>query len=88
MATLLTPTREIAAQEAEMTVNQAAEYLDVPTTRLIEMLDAGELSYRMAAGRRRVRIEDLRRRREEEFARRVKVMENLTEETERLGLYK
>lgn len=82
----------ITPVQRELTTQQAAEFLAVSRPYLIEeLLDKNALPYRKVGNRRRIRYEDLLRYREaeeREIARREKVMQELMEETERLGLYK
>lgn len=72
---------------AELTTRQAAGLLRVSHPLLIKMLDTGKLPYRKVGAHRRVRYDDLSRFAEAERSRRMRVMEELVEETERLGLY-
>lgn len=76
----------------ELTTQQAADFLSVSRPYLIEeLLEKGTIPYRKVGNRRRIRYEDLLRHREAEeleIAHREKVMRELMEETERLGLYR
>jgi len=73
--------------QAELTTQQAAELMRVSRPSLIKMLDERKLPFRKVGAHRRVRYADVLRYLEVEHSRRVKVMEELMEETERLGLY-
>ncbi len=72
---------------AELTTQQAAEFLRMSRPSLIKMLDEGKLPHRKVGAHRRVRYEDALHYVKNERARRAKVMEELVAETERLGLY-
>ncbi len=72
---------------AELTTQQAADFLRMSRPSLIKMLDEGRLPYRKVGAHRRVRSEDALLYVRNERARRAKVMEELAAETERLGLY-
>ncbi len=73
--------------EAELTTQQAADITRVSRPFFIRLLEEGRLPYRMVGAHRRVLYRDVVRFIQEEEARRVKVMEELVAETERLGLY-
>jgi len=72
--------------EAELTTQQAADYLNVSRPYLIRQLEAGKLQYRKVGSHRRVRFADLidyeRNCREEQ----KKALVDLNEEAKRLGL--
>jgi excisionase family DNA binding protein len=72
---------------AELTTQQAAQFLRVSRPSLIKMLDAGKLPYRKVGAHRRVRYEDALLYVQNERHRRAQVMAELVAETERLGLY-
>ncbi len=74
--------------EKELTTHQAAKLMRVSRPSLIKLLDEGKLPYRKVGAHRRVRYEDVQKYLENERTRRLKVMEELIEETERLNLYK
>ncbi len=73
--------------EAELTSQQAADVLRVSRPFLIKLLDQGKLPYRRVGAHRRLLARDVLRYAAEERARRERVMQELTDESERLGLY-
>ncbi len=81
-------TETVTPIDAELTTLQAAKLMRISRTSLIKLLDTGKLPYRKIGTRRRVRYEDAMQFLENERVRRIKVMEELIAETERLGLYK
>ncbi len=81
--------REVALlpTDAELTTQEAADLIRVSRPFLIKLLEEGKIPYGMVGAHRRVLYRDVTRYIEQEEARRVKVMEELVAETERLGLY-
>ncbi|HLK55838.1 MAG TPA: helix-turn-helix domain-containing protein [Chthonomonadaceae bacterium] len=73
--------------DAELTTQQAADLVRVSRPFFIKLLEEGKIPYRMVGAHRRVLYRDIMRYIQEEEARRVRVMEELVAETERLGLY-
>lgn len=76
----------IIPHEAELTTQQAADYLNVSRPHLIRQLEAGKLAFRKVGSHRRVRFSDLLAfeqagRREQETA-----LADLNAEARRLGL--
>jgi excisionase family DNA binding protein len=72
--------------EAELTTQQAADYLNVSRPHLVRQLDTGKLRFRKVGSHRRVRFADLveydRACREEQ----KKALVDLNDEAKRLGL--
>lgn len=73
--------------DAELTTQQAAVLARVSRPFFIKLLDEGKISYRMVGSHRRILFRDVANYNKAEETRRVKVMEELVAETERLGLY-
>ena len=73
--------------DAELTTQQAADLVRVSRPFFIKLLEEGKMPYRRVGAHRRVLYRDVLCYIEEEEARRVRVMEELVAETERLGLY-
>ena len=72
--------------QAELTMCQAAELLQVSRPHLVQLLDEGRISCRKVGSHRRVRAEDiLACRRETEFCRR-EALDELTARDQKLGL--
>lgn len=70
----------------EITTQQAATILNVSRPFLVGMLDAGEIPSRKVGTHRRVRLADVIRYQQADEQRRKKVLNELTEEAQRLGL--
>ena len=73
--------------DAELTTQQAADLARVSRPFFVKLLEEGKMPFRLVGAHRRILYRDVARFIEEEEARRVKVMEELVAETERLGLY-
>jgi excisionase family DNA binding protein len=72
---------------SKLTTQQAAEIPRVSRPFLVKLLEQGKIPHRMVGSHRRILHRDIVRYNEAEEARRVKVIEELGAETERLGLY-
>lgn len=71
---------------AELTTQEAADYLNVSRPYLIRLLEQGKIKYSMVGTHRRVKFQDLeafRRKTEEE---RLKVMDELASQAQELGM--
>ena len=73
--------------DAELTTQQAANLLRVSRPFLIKLLEQGRLPYRRVGAHRRLLARDVLRYAAAERARRERVLQELAEETERLGLH-
>lgn len=73
--------------DAELTTQQAADVLRVSRPFLIKLLDQGKLPHRRVGAHRRLLARDVLGYAAAERARREQVLQELAEETERLGLY-
>jgi excisionase family DNA binding protein len=73
--------------DAELTTQQAANLLRVSRPFLIKLLDQEKLPHRRVGAHRRLLARDVVRYAAVERARREHVLQELAEETERLGLY-
>jgi excisionase family DNA binding protein len=78
---------DLFAAQTELTTQQAADLLRVLHPALIKMLDEGKMPYRKVGAHRWVRCDGVKHYLQAEHVRRIKVMEELIAETERLGLY-
>jgi excisionase family DNA binding protein len=74
-------------RHAELTTHQAAEVLRVSRPYLIKLLDQAKIPHRKVGAHRRVRYEDLLAYQEGEKMARRQVLDEMTAEAERLGLY-
>lgn len=78
---------QIFPDVAELTSQQAADFLNVSRPYLIALLEAGQIPCRMVGSHRRIRFEDLREYRRRDDLKRRKAADELTQLSEELGLY-
>jgi excisionase family DNA binding protein len=78
---------QIIPDAAELTTQQAGDFLNVSRPYLIGLLEAGEIPYRMVGTHRRIRFEDLREYRRRDDLKRRQTADELTQLSEELGLY-
>lgn len=72
--------------DAELTTQQAADYLNVSRPYLIKRLEAGELDYRKVGSHRRIRFADLLRYEQHSREDQSAALAEMAEDTRRLGL--
>lgn len=78
---------QIIPDAAELTTQQAADFLNVSRPYLIGLLEADKIPYRMVGTHRRIRFEDLREYRRRDDLKRRRAADELTQLSEELGLY-
>jgi len=76
----------IIPSDAELTTQQAADYLNVSRPFLVGLIDRGELPHRKVGRHRRVRFADLLAFEEASMLKRRTALAALAEEEKRLGL--
>jgi excisionase family DNA binding protein len=72
--------------EAELTTQQAADYLNVSRPYLIKLIDAGEIDHRVVGRHRRVRFDALLKYQKKSMQDRQAAINEMAEEEARLGL--
>ena len=78
---------QVIPDTAELTTQQAADFLNVSRPYLVGLLEADEIPYRMVGTHRRIRFEDLREYRRRDDLKRRQAADELTQLSEELGLY-
>ena len=78
---------QVVPVHAELTTQQAADFLNVSRPYLIERLEAGELPFRKVGKHRRVRFEDVLRYKKRTDYESKLAMTELTALSQELGLY-
>lgn len=76
----------IIPHEAELSTQQAADYLNLSRPFLVGLLDRGEIPHRMVGRHRRVRFSDLLEFETRSAAARKQAIADMVEEARRLGL--
>jgi excisionase family DNA binding protein len=71
---------------AELTTQQAADLLNVSRPYVVSLVEQGKLPHRKVGTRRRIRFEDLMEYKRRDDEERSRVMDELTQEGQRLGL--
>jgi excisionase family DNA binding protein len=72
---------------AELTTQQAAEFLNVSRPYLIKLLESGQMPFRLVGTHRRVRVRDLSEYKSRDDLARRRAADELTQLTQELGLY-
>lgn len=71
---------------AEMTTQEAADYLNVSRPYLVKMLESGAVPYHKVGSHRRIRFLDLKAFKDRSAETRTKAMDELTAQAQELGL--
>lgn len=71
---------------AEMTTQEAADYLNVSRPHLVKLLEAGNIKFHKVGSHRRVRFGDLRTYKEQAAAGRAEALDELAAQAQELGM--
>jgi len=71
--------------EKEVTTQEAAEYLNVSRTYVVQLLERGEIPFRKVGTHRRIRFSDLRKYREMDDRKRDEIIKHIAREMEDMG---
>lgn len=72
---------------AELTTQQAAEFLNVSRPYLIKLLESEQIPFRLVGTHRRIKFRDLREYRNRDDLDRRRAADELTQLSQELGLY-
>lgn len=72
---------------AELSTQEAANMLNVSRPYLVKLLDEGAMPSRKVGIYRRVKVQDVLRYQNQEKAKREKILDELTQEAQEMGLY-
>jgi len=78
---------QIMPDTAELTTQQAADFLNVSRPYLIKLLQSGEIPFRLVGTHRRIRFQDLREYKSRDDLARRRSADELTQLSQELGLY-
>ena len=77
----------VMPDSAELTTQQAAEFLNVSRPYLIKLLESGQIPFRRVGTHRRIRFRDLRLYKSQDDLKRRQAADELTQLSQELGLY-
>ncbi len=77
----------ISPNNAEMTTQEAADFLNVSRPYLIKLLDCGDISYTRTGSHRRIKVKDVMEYKQKKESQRYKALGELTSIMQEHGLF-
>lgn len=74
------------AEDSELTIQQAADILNVSRPYLVKLLESGEIPFQMVGGRKKLRYQDVINYKNETYEKRVEALAELAAQAQELNM--